>query len=156
MLSNLISPDRIIIDLESEEKEECFAELLEVLVQANPKLDRRSALEALIAREDKKSTAVFPMVAVPHAVSNSLPKTAVAIGVSRSGIEFEPVNSEENNKNPIVNIIFEILFDETDTEGHLHVLRDILKLVIQPDFVKTVLGAKSAKEVYNYIVSLES
>ena len=156
MLSDFIKPDNIIVNLESEDKEECFAELLEVLVAKNPGLDRRTALEALIAREDKKSTAVFPYVAVPHAVSDSLTKTVVAIGISHSGIEFEPVNSEENNKNPIVNVIFEILFDETDTEGHLHVLRDILKLVIQPDFVKTVLNAKSAKEVYNYIVSLES
>ena len=156
MLSNLINPECICLDLESEEKEECFAELLEVLVKANPSIDRHEAFDALVTREDKKSTAVFPLVAVPHAVNNSLHKTAIAIGISHSGIEFEPVNSEENNKNPIVNVIFEILFDETDTEGHLHVLRDILKLVIQPDFVKTVLNAKSAKEVYNYIVSLES
>lgn len=156
MLSNLISPDRIIVDLESEEKEECFAELLEVLVAKNPDLDRRAALEALIAREDKKSTAVFPYVAVPHAVSDSIEKTEVAIGISRSGIEFEPVNPEENSQSPIVNVVFEILFDKKDTEGHLHALRDILQLVVHPEFVTSVLKAKSQKEVYDLIVSLES
>ena len=156
MLSNLISPDNIIVDLESEEKEECFAELLEVLVAENPKLNRKAALEALIEREDKKSTAVFPLVAVPHAASDTLSKTAIAIGVSHSGIEFEPVNSDDNSKNLIANVIFEILFDEKDAEGHLHILRDILQLAIRPDFVKSVLKAKSSKEVYNLIVSLES
>ena len=156
MLSDFIKPESIIVDLESEEKEECFAELLEVLVAQNPGLNRRSALEALITREDKKSTAVFPYVAVPHAVSDSITKTVVAIGVSRSGIEFEPVNSEDNSKSPIVNVVFEILFDKKDTEGHLHALRDILQLVVHPEFVKSVLKAKSQKEIYDLIVSLEA
>ena len=155
MISNLITPANIIVGMESEEKEECFAELLEVLVAADPKLDRRAALEALISREDKKSTAVFPFVAVPHAVSDSLSKTAVAIGISRSGIEFEPVNPEDSKKNPIVNIVFEILFDGKDAEGHLHVLRDILQLVIHPDFVNSVKKAQTPKEVYDIILSLE-
>lgn len=156
MISSLITPANIIVGLESEEKEECFAELLEVLVAEDPKLDRREVLDALITREDKKSTAVFPFVAVPHAVSDSLSKAAVAIGISRSGIEFEPVNPEESSKNPLVNIVFEILFDGKDAEGHLHVLRDILQLVIKPDFVTSVLKAKSPKEVYDIIVSLEA
>ena len=68
MLSSFISPSSIKVGLESSDKEECFAELLEVLVAKNPEINRKEAMNALIAREEKMSTAVFPFVAVPHAL----------------------------------------------------------------------------------------
>lgn len=155
MLSGLISPADIKISLESFEKEECFAELLEVIVANGAKIDRREALNALIEREDKMSTAVFPHVAVPHAISNSIGRTAISIGISKKGIEFEPLDTTTNPKNPIVNIIFEILFEEQDTELHLHILRDVLALVSNPDFFEQILKANSSQEVYNIIEALE-
>ena len=156
MLSSFISPSSIKVGLESSEKEESFAELLEVLVAENPALDRREAMQALIQREEKMSTAVFPCVAVPHALCSSAGDTLVAIGVSRQGIEFESPDPETNPGHPVVNVIFEILFEEKDTETHLHVLRDILALVSNPDFVKNVLQAKTSKEVYDIIESQEA
>ena len=97
MLSSFISPASIKVALESTEKEECFAELLEVLVAKNPEINRREAMNALITREEKMSTAVFPFVAVPHALCSSAGDTLVAVGISKAGIEFEsplpPVSS---------------------------------------------------------------
>ncbi len=156
MLSSFISPASIKVALESTEKEECFAELLEVLVAKNPGLDRREAMTALVAREEKMSTAVFPYVAVPHALCSSAGDTLVAVGIRRSGIEFESPEPETNPDHPVVNIIFEILFEEKDTETHLHVLRDILQLVSNPDFVKNVLQAKTSQEVYDFIEAQEA
>ena len=155
MLSGFISPDSIKVDLESSEKEESFAELLEVLVAKNPELNRREAMDALVAREEKMSTAVFPLVAVPHALCSSAGNTLVAMGVSRSGIEFDSPEPEMKPEHPVVNVIFEILFEEKDTETHLHLLRDILEIVSKPDFVKNVLQAKTSREVYDLIESME-
>ena len=155
MLSSFISPASIKVNLESTEKEECFAELLEVLVAKNPELNRREAMNALVAREEKMSTAVFPYVAVPHALCASAGNTLVAVGISRSGIEFEPLEPETNPDHPVVNVIFEILFEEKDIQTHLDVLRDILQLVSNPDFVKNVLQAKTSQEVYDLIESME-
>ena len=155
MLSSFISPSSIKVGLESSEKEECFAELLEVLVAKNPDLNRKDAMDALITREEKMSTAVFPFVAVPHALCSSAGDTLVAVGISRTGIEFDSSDPEANPDHPVVNVIFEILFEEKDTETHLHLLRDILQLVSNPDFVKNVLQAKSPQEVYDIIESME-
>ena len=156
MLSSFISPASIKVALESTEKEECFAELLEVLVAETPDLNRREAMTALVAREEKMSTAVFPFVAVPHALCSSAGDTLVAVGISRSGIEFDSPDPKENPEHPVVNVVFEILFEEKDTETHLHVLRDILQLVSNPDFIKNVLQAKTSQEVYELIETMES
>ena len=155
MLSSFITPSSIKVALESTEKEECFAELLEVLVAKNPELNRKEAMNALITREEKMSTAVFPSVAVPHALCSSAGDTLVAIGISHQGIEFESPEPETNPEHPVVNVIFEILFEEKDTQTHLDVLKDILQLVSNPDFVKNVLQAKTSQEVYELIESME-
>lgn len=155
MISALINPSDIIIRMESTEKEESFAELLEVLVVKAPEINRNEALKVLINREDKMSTAIFPSVAVPHGICSSIKKTAIAIGISKKGIEFEPVDPEKSRTNPIVNIIFEILFEQDDTGTHLQVLRDILQLVSQPEFVTKMLSMNTSQEVYDYITSLE-
>ena len=156
MLSSFITPSSIKVGLESVEKEESFAELLEILVSENPALDRKEAMNALVQREEKMSTAVFPGIAVPHALCTSAENTLVAIGISRGGIEFESPDPETNPGHPLVNVIFEILFEEKDTETHIHVLRDILQLVSNPDFVKNVLQAKTSQEVYDFIEAQEA
>ena len=110
MLSSFISPAVIKTGMESSEKEEGFAELLELLVAKNPKLDRKEAMEALVKREEKMSTAVLPFVAVPHALCSSAGDTLVAMGISREGIEFEAPDPEADKTRPVVNIIFDALF----------------------------------------------
>ncbi|NLC93178.1 MAG: PTS sugar transporter subunit IIA [Treponema sp.] len=153
MLSSFITPQSIKIDLESTEKEECFAELLEVIVKKYPMIDRRCSLQALITREDKKSTAIFPHIAVPHAVTDSVNGMALAIGISKQGIPFDSVESE--GKTEIVNIIFELFFEEKEMEVHLHALRDVLRIANNPNFISEALKATTSQEVYDLIVSLE-
>lgn len=155
MLSKLISPADIKINLESTEKEECFAELIEVAVSKQPQISRTEALEALCQREEKLSTAIFPFVAVPHAICKSIKKTSLIIGISRKGIEFDSVEPEGNSKYSVVNIVFLTLLEENSTEEHIHVLRDILQIVSAPDFVNRVLQANTSLEVYDLINEFE-
>ena len=152
MIRDLLTCNQIKIDIESSEKEECFAELLEPLVARFGQLNRREAMDALIKREELKSTAILPNVAIPHAVvSKHLGMPAIALGISRSGIEFEPVSSDPDEKNPIVKLIFEIFFDEDDADMHLQVLKDILQLVSNADFLNEVMNARSSQEVLDII-----
>ena len=82
MLRNIITPDVVKIDLESTEKEECFAELLELIVAKHPEINRKEALDSLIKRESKLSTAVAKDAAIPHALVETVPKVAIAVGIS--------------------------------------------------------------------------
>ena len=154
MISKIITAADIKINLESTEREECFAELLEVIYAKHPSLNRFEALSALELREEKVSTAAFPFVAVPHAICKSLDKTAISIGITKKGIEFESADVL-SKENPKVNIIFEILFEENDTQGHLQVLCDILRLVSNPDFVSKMINAETPAQAFDVIASFE-
>jgi len=159
MLSDYISPCEIKFNLESTEREEAFSELLELMISRSPQLDtkenRKEIFNSLVEREGKMSTAVFPMVAVPHATCTCVKKTHIVLGISRSGIEFEPVEAE-SKINPFVNVIFQIVFEKENTDEHLHVLRDILNVVSRPEFCENILKMKSAQEIFNLIVELEN
>ena len=156
MISDLLTCKEIKINLESTEKEECFAELLEPLMAKFPQLNRAEAMSALIAREDLKSTAILSSVAIPHAVTGrKLSAPAIAIGISKKGIEFESPDSNVDVKNPVVKLIFEIFFEEDDAMKHLQVLRDILQLVSNQDFLNEVISAQTPQEVYDIIKFFE-
>ncbi len=155
MISELITPGDIKVNLDSTERDESFAELLEIAAAKNPEINRTQALNALLEREAKMSTAVYPFVAVPHVVLKNLPKTIVSVGIDRRGIEFDSIDSKEYN--PVkVNVIFEIFFDEKETDAHLNILRDILQLASNPDFVKRIKEASNQQEAYDIIAELEA
>ena len=155
MLTDYIRPADIKLNLESSDREEAFAELTELLVKKSPGINRTQVINALIERENKCSTAVFPMVAVPHAVCESAKETGIVIGVSREGIEFEPVESSDRLC-PVVNIIFQIVFEKDNTDSHLNILRDILFVVSKPEFHQRVLKAQTQQELYDLLVELEN
>lgn len=152
MLSSLINPSRIKLNLESSEWDECFAELIEVMIKNNSRINRAEALSALICREEKMSTAVFSRVAVPHAVCDFQQETQIVLGISRGGVEFEDLNN--SGKSVKVNLVFQIIFGESNREFHLRILKDILELVKNPEFLEKILKAKSADEICKIIQSV--
>ena len=154
MLRNIITPDVVKLHLESTEKEECFAELLELIVAKQPQINRKEALDSLIIRENKLSTAIVKYAAVPHALTESVEKVAIAVGISKDGIEFEPLNPEDTEK-PVVHVIIEILFDGKNAELRINVLRDVLELLNNPDFIEKALKAETSQELCDLINSLE-
>lgn len=149
MLSSLIKPSGIKLNLESTEWDECFAELMEVMIENNSQIKRAEALSALIQREEKMSTAVCPYIAVPHAVCSSQKETQIVIGISSSGVDFEDLNN--SGRSVKVKLVFQIIFEENNFELHLHILKDILELVKNPKVLENVLKAKTADEVCKII-----
>lgn len=67
MLSDLIKPENVIVELESTDKDSLFAELTENLVRTNENLDRDEIFRALSEREEQMNTCIMKGIAVPHA-----------------------------------------------------------------------------------------
>jgi mannitol/fructose-specific phosphotransferase system IIA component (Ntr-type) len=149
MLSKLITPANIKVDLESTEKDEVFEELLEVIVAAQPGISRQEALEALDIREEKMSTGIIPGIAVPHAVCDSVHGAVAAVGLSHSGIEYASLDGTP------VNFVIMLLFAEGDTESHLQTMKDVASVLQHPDFMKVIMAKKTPQEVYDALCNFE-
>ncbi len=157
MLSDLIRPENILLGLESTEKDMLFAEMLEVLIRAQPSISREEAEAALLKREEQASTRVMRGIAVPHANCPSAKRTAAALGISYSGIDYDAdsASRDESSGDPLVHIVIMILFEQGNSEEHLHILADCARVLSSPDFYKSVLAARTVQEVHDLIREYE-
>lgn len=145
------------MNLESSEKDVLFAEMTEVLVRSNPKLNRKKIIMALEERERKRNTCVFSKIGIPHINCDGLTEPLIALGISRDGIDYECVSySSEHYKESLVHLVIMILFEPGDAELHLKVLADCARVLTVPGFYEAVLKAESPSQVLNVIREFET
>lgn len=144
-LEQVFVPERVVLNLESSDKEELFEELLNVLVSAQPSIDWTEALAALKEREAKMSTGIMHGIAVPHGNCNSVSDVIGVIGISRAGIDYEALD-----KAP-VHLVFMLLCNPKATEAHLEVLKELATVMQNPAFIKEVMEKTSGQEVYDLL-----
>ncbi|MBR6912678.1 MAG: PTS sugar transporter subunit IIA [Treponema sp.] len=149
VLGEIFPRETIVVNLESTEKDELFEELVESIHKFCPNLDRVAAIEALNERESKMSTGIMHSVAVPHALVSSMKKTVGAIGVSKSGIDYDALD-----KAP-VHVVFMILGADGETEKHIQILKQLALVLQNPGIVDKIVRCETASDVFNLISKTE-
>jgi len=90
----LLDPDCFIMDLKGESKGQIISELVDLL-DANGKLqDKDLVLADVLERERTMSTGMDHGIALPHAKTDGIADTAVAIGVKKKGVNFESMDGQ--------------------------------------------------------------
>jgi len=113
-LANLLTPDRIILEMSAGEHWPAIVELIDHLIAASSLESglREEILAALKIREEQVSTGVGHGVAIPHAFSDKLDKVVAVFGKSKEGIDFEALDQKP--------VHFVILFLVPTKDYHLH------------------------------------
>jgi PTS system nitrogen regulatory IIA component len=88
-LFSTIVPEHIILNLKGKTKETILSELLDLLTSQGKLLDRDTALKDLLDREQAMSTAIPNGIAVPHAKTTAVQELTIAIGIKKSGLDFD-------------------------------------------------------------------
>jgi mannitol/fructose-specific phosphotransferase system IIA component (Ntr-type) len=148
LLSEVFNTQHIKLNLESETKHEAFEELIETIIALHPELNRQEILEAITMREKQMNTAVAPGIAVPHGYCRTLDGIVGAVGISRTGIEYD---TEEQKP---VHCIFMILMSHASREEHLRILSKIMYLLDSPALLK-MQAAQSAQDAYDILCRFE-
>ena len=149
LLDKVFNPRAVNIDLKSEDKDEVFEELIDELVSVNPSLDRSVALAAVKEREAKMSTGIMSGIAVPHAKTSAVTDVQGAIGISRSGIDYDALDGKA------VHLIVLILSGADSTELHLRVLKRLARLLENSEFYAELMEQKTAEAAYNVFCKYE-
>ncbi len=150
ILEQVFSADRVILKLESEDKEELFEEMVQCMVTSNPSINREEAIRALQERESKMSTGIMHSIAVPHGNAASVKGVIGAIGISRTGIEYQSLD-----KAP-VHLVFMLLCSPQETEAHLEVLKELAAVLQHPSFIKEIMDLNSQEDVYRLLCEYEA
>lgn len=149
LLDKVFNPKAVNIDLKSEDKDEVFEELIEELVSVNPSFDRSVALAAVKEREAKMSTGIMSGIAVPHAKTSAVTDVQGAIGISRSGLDYDALDGKP------VHLIVLILSGADSTELHLRVLKRLARLLENSEFYAELMEQKTAEAAYNVFCKYE-
>jgi len=150
LLQELFTASCIKVDLEAEDKEEVFEELVDFLVRAY-RLDKKRdpILQAIREREGKLSTGIKAGIAVPHGKTEAVEGVYGVMGVSKKGIDYDALDGEP------VHLIFLLVSSIEDSAQHLRTLKKIALLIESTDFYTRVLEADTAEKAYAILRQFE-
>jgi PTS system fructose-specific IIC component/PTS system nitrogen regulatory IIA component len=149
LLHELFTPEFILVDLQAEDKEEVFEELVDRFCQTIKSDAREEILDALRQREMKMSTGIQKGVAIPHGKTNAVDRVYGMLGISRKGIDYEALDG-----NP-VHLLFMVLGPTGDSEKHLKVLQRMAELLANPQFFSEIAAQRDVQSVYKVLKKYE-
>jgi PTS system fructose-specific IIC component/PTS system nitrogen regulatory IIA component len=123
LLQDVLLPEFIKVEMEAEDKNEAFEELVNYYCKADKSKSHDEILEAIIAREAKMSTGIHKGVAIPHGKTKAVKKIRGVLGISRRGIRYDALDGEP------VYLLFMIISPMEDSEEHLRLLRHLAELI---------------------------
>jgi len=150
-LLEYMSEDRIILNLKSQEKEEVFEEMAPLFVEDNiiDVEELEEFIEGLKEREKLTATGMQDGIAVPHAKSPSVHKIALALGISKEGINFESMDGEPSK------YIFMIAAPKGTKQEHLDLLAMISELSYSEEVLEKLEKAQTRAEVIEILGNFE-
>lgn len=151
-LANLLTPDRIILEMVAGEHWPAIVELIDHLVDGSSLARelREEILVSLRQREEQVSTGVGHGVAIPHAFSEKLEQVVAVFGRSKGGIDFEALDGK-----PVHSVIL-FLVPKKDYHLHLQTLAAIAKLFTNAEIRRRLGAAGSHQEILDIFTGKSS
>ncbi|KJY88162.1 PTS fructose transporter subunit IIC [Vibrio neptunius] len=147
MITDLINQELICLDLQATTKQEVFEELIELLNNNHRISDKAQFLNDIQAREEIGNTGFEDGVALPHAKSAAVSQPAVAIGISRQGIEYGAEDGQPSK------LFFMIASPDGGADHHIEVLAELSSKLIEEGFIERFMQANSAEEALELLLA---
>lgn len=143
-LRELVAVERVVF-LRSRDKRAALAELVQAAARSGP-LDAEAVAAGLWQREAALSSRMSHRIAFPHLQIPGFGRTLVVIGRSRDGVDYD------QGEDGLVELIFLILGDSLDPDGHVALLADIAATLRDSALVGRLLQADRPETVYRLLV----
>ncbi len=149
-LTSILQPNCVIVPLKGKDKESVINELVNVLDQNGYLLNREIVLDAVLQREQTRSTGIGSGIAIPHGKCTGVRELVMAVGISPQGIDFDSIDGKD------ANIIVLLVSPQDRTGPHIQALARISRLMLDENFRSELQQAASAEKVYELIANRES
>jgi len=150
-LSEFIRPELVKVGLEAEDKWDAITQLVDLIVAAKDiKSEHRAdILEVIFDRERSMSTGMERGIAIPHANSSLLSEVVGAIGIAKSGVDFESLD------NIPAQLIVLLVIPKNKFQKHVRTLAGIARLFNHEQMAVALRNAKDSEEVMKIIIAEE-
>ncbi|KPU83566.1 PTS fructose transporter subunit IIA [Psychromonas sp. PRT-SC03] len=148
-IESVITRNLICLNLQAKNKKDVLIELVNLLDKAQCLSNKDTFLKDVWARENVANTGFEDGIAIPHAKSKAVLKPAVAVGISKNGIDY---GADDNEKS---NVFFLIASPDGGDNQHIEVLAQISTKLIEDGFIDKLRNAKSIDEAHALITQKE-
>jgi len=149
-LTQILEPECVKAPLTSKDKQSVITELADLLNDQGLLLDRDKVLDAVLMREQTRSTGIGSGIAIPHGKCNSVKKLVMAVGIAHEPIDFESVDGKP------VTIILLLVSPADQTGPHIQALAKISRLMLDEKFKQSLENATSGQEAYELLSKREN
>jgi len=121
-LSELLSPERVVCDLEVPSKKRALEQVSDLLSHTQTGVTTIDIYNSLLARERLGGTGVGHGIAIPHGRLQKTQQTLGAFIRLKQGIDFDAIDHQP------VDLIFALIVPEEATHEHLQTLALLAKI----------------------------
>jgi fructose-specific phosphotransferase system IIA component len=149
LLSDMLKLEQIKVPLAAADKQGAIGELVDLLASQGKLLDRDKAYQAVLEREQTRTTGIGEGVAIPHGKTPAVEDLVIALGKAPDGVDFESIDGK-----PVTLIL--LLLSPSDRTGlHIQALARISRLISLDAFRKKMASAQTAEEIFQVIQQQE-
>ena len=149
-LTQILEPNCIKVPLDNHEKKSVITELVDLLDSNGLLSDRNLALDAVLLREQTRSTGIGSGIAIPHGKCNSVKELVMAIGITAQPIDFKSIDGKP------VKIVILLVSPANKTGPHIQALAQISRLMLDKTFKQKLEQATSRDDVYKLLNEKET
>ncbi len=148
-LSDVLSKERIVIDLSGKDKHEVLEKIVNIAKTSDKVINETDLLKKVLEREKIKSTGIGGGIGIPHAQTSGVTDIIACLGVSAQGIEFNSIDDKP------VHLVFLIATKERTNSAYLGLLSRIARLFIDEAFKQRIIKSHIPEEIMNLILEKE-
>ena len=146
-LSDILTSDLVVPDMQARDRWQAIDELLAVLVKAGriSQQDLASVTAVVKKREATMSTGIGFGIGIPHATTDLIGDVVGAFGRSKPGINFDALDEQP------VNLVVLFLVPHGQFQKHLHTLANIAKFLHDRQLRDQLQAATDSEQIVQII-----
>lgn len=146
---DLLSKEKIVLGTQAKDKADAIEKMVDLQAKSGCLKDRETYKQAILAREAQSSTAIEAGIAVPHAKSETVTKPSLCAMTLQQGVDYGAMDGQPSD-------LFFMIAAPLDGDLHLEILSHLMVLLMDPEFLAQLRGAKDAEEFLSVIDRFET
>ena len=139
-ITDLLSTSAIQINGSANSKEELISKMVDLMANNGNIINKEEYKRVVLEREKEGTTGIGEGIAIPHGKTDAVSKPGLSAMVINDGVEFDSLDGQP------AKLLFLIAAPNTKDNVHLDVLSRLSTLLMDTEFRKSLMEAKTPEE----------
>ena len=144
-ITDLLSKKAIQLNGTASSKEEAISKMVDLMANNGNIVNKEEYKRVVLEREKEGTTGIGEGIAIPHGKTDAVSKPGLSAMVINDGVEFDSLDGQP------AKLLFLIAAPNTKDNVHLDVLSRLSTLLMDTEFRKSLMEAKTPEEFLRYI-----